>query len=66
MFDTYGVAGDVRSPVYAVLGAVWLAALAIVVRRLRRDGQPLLDRGEPGLAPSTRSSIVPARARAFE
>jgi uncharacterized membrane protein YfcA len=54
MFDTYGVPGDVRNPVYAALGAIWIAALAIVVRRLRREGLPLLERGnrsEPGLAP---------------
>jgi hypothetical protein len=34
----------VRNLVYAVLGAVWAAGLAIVIRRLRRDGQPLLHR----------------------
>lgn len=44
LFDAYDVPGDVRSLVYAALGAVWVAALAIVVRRLRRDGQPLLHR----------------------
>jgi uncharacterized membrane protein YfcA len=53
MFDTYGVSGDVRNPVYAALGAAWLAALAIVVRRLRRDGQPLLERGGRELAPES-------------
>jgi hypothetical protein len=31
--------------VYLVLATIWIAALAIVVRRLRRDGEPLLDRG---------------------
>jgi uncharacterized membrane protein YfcA len=50
LFDTYGVSGDVRNLVYAVLGVVWILALAVVVRRLRRDGRPLLDRGERGLA----------------
>jgi uncharacterized membrane protein YfcA len=44
LFDIYGVSGDVRNVVYATLGSVWVAALAIVVRRLRRDGLPLLQR----------------------
>jgi uncharacterized protein len=51
MFDAYGISGNVRNPVYAVLGVLWIAALAIVVRRLRRDGLPLLERGDRGLAP---------------
>jgi uncharacterized membrane protein YfcA len=50
LFDAYGVSGDVRNPVYAVLGSAWVAALAIVVRRLRRDGQPLLERRRPSFA----------------
>lgn len=50
LFDTYGVSDDVRNIVYATLGTVWLTALAIVVRRLRRDGQPLLERRRPSLA----------------
>jgi hypothetical protein len=45
MFDAYDVSGDVRRPVYLALATIWIAALAIVVRRLRRDGEPLLDRG---------------------
>jgi hypothetical protein len=44
LFDAYGVSGDVRNLVYAALGAVWVAALALVVWRLRRDGEPLLQR----------------------
>jgi hypothetical protein len=51
LFDTYGVPGDVRNLVYAALGTAWLAALAIVIRRLRRDGLPLLEREDRGLAP---------------
>jgi uncharacterized membrane protein YfcA len=51
MFDAYSVAGDVRDPAYVTLGAIWVAALVIVVRRLRRDGLPLLDHGDRGLAP---------------
>jgi uncharacterized protein len=50
MFDAYGVSGDVRNLVYAVLGTAWVAALGIVVQRLRRDGAPLLNRGETRLA----------------
>jgi hypothetical protein len=42
--QAYGVSGDVHSLVYAALGAAWVAALAIVLRRLRRDGRPLLQR----------------------
>jgi uncharacterized membrane protein YfcA len=50
MFDAYGVGGDVRDLVYATLGTIWVLALGIVVRRLRRDGQPLLNRREGNLA----------------
>jgi uncharacterized membrane protein YfcA len=50
LFDTYGVPGDFRDATYVVLGVLWVTALAVVVRRLRRDGQPLLDRGRPSLA----------------
>jgi uncharacterized membrane protein YfcA len=44
MFDAYDVSGDIRRPVYLALVAIWLVALAIVVRRLRRNGEPLLNR----------------------
>jgi hypothetical protein len=44
LFDAYEVSGDRRNIVYATLGALWIAALAVVVRRLRREGQPLLQR----------------------
>jgi uncharacterized protein len=52
LFDTYGVSGDIRNVVYGLLGAAWVTALAIVVRRLRRDGTPLLERerSQPELA----------------
>jgi len=33
-----------------ILGAVWVLALAFVVQRLRRDGEPLLNREEAELA----------------
>jgi uncharacterized membrane protein YfcA len=44
IFDSYGVSGDVRQPVYAVLLGVWAIAVAVVVRRHRRSGRPLLNR----------------------
>lgn len=51
LFDAYGISHELRHAVYVSLGAIWIAALAVVVRRLRRDGQPLLVRGDRGLAP---------------
>ena len=48
LFDTFGVPGDVRQPVYLALFAIWGAAVAVVVRRYRRNGQPLLNRERPG------------------
>jgi uncharacterized protein len=50
MFDAYDVGGGVRDPVYATLGAIWLLALGVVVQRLRRDGQPVLNRGQGRVA----------------
>jgi uncharacterized protein len=50
LFDSYGVSGDTRDVVYVTLGAIWAAALTIVVRRLRRDGEPLLERRRQALA----------------
>jgi uncharacterized protein len=44
LFAAYGVDSSIREPVYAALAAIWIAALALVVTRLRRDGQPLLQR----------------------
>lgn len=44
LFTTYDVSSGVRSVFYAALGVVWVAALAVVIRRLRRDGQPLIQR----------------------
>jgi uncharacterized membrane protein YfcA len=44
MFAVYGVDSSVREPVYAALAAVWITALALVVLRLKREGQPLLQR----------------------
>jgi uncharacterized protein len=44
MFSAYGVDSAVRQPVYAALATVWLTALGIVVLRLRRNGESLLQR----------------------
>jgi len=49
MFDAFSVSGDVRRPVYLALAVVWVAAIAVVVRRHRRSGEPLLVRAEPRL-----------------
>ena len=50
LFDTYVVRGDVRNAVYGALGTLWAVAVVVVVSRLRRDGQPLLQRSEGALA----------------
>jgi uncharacterized membrane protein YfcA len=50
MFDAYDIGGDVRDPVYATLGTIWVLALGFVVQRLRRDGEPILNRKDGGLA----------------
>ena len=50
MFDAYSVPGDVRDSVYVGLAAVWVLALGFVIQRLRKDGQPLLNREERGVA----------------
>jgi uncharacterized membrane protein YfcA len=50
LFDTYGVSGDLRNLVYSAVGTAWVVALAIVVRRLRRAGEPLLQRDDRSLA----------------
>jgi hypothetical protein len=50
MLAAYDVSGTVREPVYAVLATVWALAAALVVRRLRREGAPLLTRGKTALA----------------
>lgn len=41
LFDVYGVPGELRSPVYLTLVAVWLLAVGVVIRRQRRTGEPL-------------------------
>lgn len=45
LFDAYGVASDIRNPVYLALGTIWLGAVGVVVRRQRRLGEPLFNRG---------------------
>ena len=55
MFDAYDVRGELRDPVYATLGLAWILALAFVLRRLYRDGTPILDRSPSLLAPEQSS-----------
>jgi uncharacterized membrane protein YfcA len=45
LFDVYGVPGELRRPVYVTLVAVWLVAVGVVIRRQRRTGEPLFNRG---------------------
>ena len=45
LFDVYGAPAELRNPVYFALAAVWIAAVAVVVRRQRRRGEPLFNRG---------------------
>ncbi len=47
LFSTYEVEAGVRWPVYLALGAVWVGAIAFVVRWHRREGLPLTNRHEP-------------------
>jgi uncharacterized membrane protein YfcA len=47
LFDSFDVSGAIRRPVYLALLAVWGLAVAIVVRRHRRKGEPLLNRVRP-------------------
>jgi uncharacterized membrane protein YfcA len=44
MFDAFSVSSEVRGPAYLALAVLWLAALALVVRRHRRSGEPLFER----------------------
>jgi hypothetical protein len=47
MFDSFGVGGNVRNPVYLAIAAIWIAALAFVVHRHRQEGLPLTNRRRP-------------------
>ncbi|HEX7256156.1 MAG TPA: sulfite exporter TauE/SafE family protein [Gaiellaceae bacterium] len=55
LFDALEVEGAVREPVYAAVLAVWLLAVAVVVRRHRQDGIALTNR-----APRRPRRLVPA------
>lgn len=46
LFDVYGAPQTVRGPVYLGLAAVWTLAVGVVVRRHRRNGEPLLNRDQ--------------------
>ena len=41
IMDAAGASGPVRALVYVVLGAVWVTAIALVLRAHRRNGVPL-------------------------
>jgi uncharacterized membrane protein YfcA len=56
LFSTYEVEAGVRWPVYLALGAVWVGAIALVVRWHRREGLPLTNRREPRRARPTPAS----------
>jgi uncharacterized membrane protein YfcA len=47
ILSTVGAGDEARLAVYAVLGAAWVAALALVVRRHRRERIPLFDPARP-------------------
>jgi uncharacterized membrane protein YfcA len=55
MFDSFDVRGEVRNPVYLAIAAVWIAAVAFVVYRHRRDGLPLTNR-RASAEPATESA----------
>lgn len=44
LFDVYGAPEAVRRPAYLGLFTIWALAVAVVVRRHRRTGAPLLNR----------------------
>jgi uncharacterized membrane protein YfcA len=48
LFDTFDAAGEIRGPVYLGLLVVWAVALGLVVRRSRRNGEPLVNRAHHG------------------
>ena len=50
MLDALSVSSVVRRPAYLALAVIWLAALALVVRRHRRSGEPLFERPRRGEA----------------
>jgi uncharacterized protein len=50
MFDAFEVSGDTRNPVYLVLAIIWIAAVALVVYKHRREGLPLTNRARAAAA----------------
>lgn len=44
LFDVFDVEASVRATAYLCLGALWVAAIVLVVRRLRRDGISITNR----------------------
>jgi uncharacterized protein len=66
LFDALEVEGGLREPVYAAVLAVWLLAIAVVVRRHRRDGialtnrEPVATEGKPAPPPRSRRLTLAA------
>jgi uncharacterized protein len=64
LFEVFEVDGGTRWPVYAALMGVWLLAIALVVRRHRRDGISLTNREpvrpEQATVPSPRALALAA------
>jgi uncharacterized membrane protein YfcA len=55
MADAFDAGGAVRNPIYLAIAALWIVAMAFVVRRHRRDGVPLTNR-IPRSEPATESA----------
>jgi uncharacterized membrane protein YfcA len=60
MFDAFEVSGSTRNPLYTVLVLVWVAAVAFVVYRHRREGLPLTNGVRSGRAtrPARETSLT--------
>jgi uncharacterized membrane protein YfcA len=54
LFEVFELEADLRAPAYVCLASVWVFALGIVVRQLRRDGLSLTNR--PGCEAVSESS----------
>jgi uncharacterized membrane protein YfcA len=55
MADAFEAGGKVRNPVYLTIAIVWIAAVALVVYRHRREGLPLTNR-PPTAQPAAETS----------
>jgi uncharacterized protein len=55
MADAFDAGGAVRNPIYLAITLIWIAAIAFVVHRHRRDGIPLTNR-RPSAEPATETT----------